>query len=1132
MVKKFEVLVLAVLVLCGFFARKVVFASETQICNLGGSCVLGEFLYDDNYAPINSEALCTLTSRKPNGDMWLNGVALSIGNSDGWYSYNIDTSGQNEGFYPSQICCTIGTGTTEYMCLDKSFKLETAGLTSLGTLPEQVDLISGKIDALDTKVSGIGTVIDTILSKWSTYSVTDILNSVNGVNSGIGSSNDSCSVNSVFGNIACVKDKWGTQSAQVLFDTAQSVLNVGTSLKNELNYNGKSTTAYEDLQSIKNFVDTLETKVGDESDLSSEETLFGKIKDNKENIDLVPTNVWGYSARTLTNFGNLVSDIWSYTSRSLTNFGTLIANIWGNSERTLTSGTLNSGQLAIQSDVTGIGTSLSESIAGVKNVVDSIETKVNTLDTKVGTINTNVNSLLTKWGVYSVSDLLTNINNINSGIGSSNDSCSVNSVFGNIACVKDKWGTQTAEALYEAANGALSVGNSLRAELNYNGKSNTAYEDIQSLKNYVDSLETSIGSSSDLSSATTIFGKVKENKENITSLSGQVAGVQSSVDSISTKIDSMQITVDTLNTKINSILDKWGSYSIADVLNNVGGISSVLGSETDTCAESESIYGSIACIRDKWGTRTADSLYTTADNALTTISSLRTELNYNGKSTTAYADVQSLKSNVLSLQSMIGNSDDVATTETIFGRIKKVQSVVEVLDGTGIAADGVIDKWGSLSAADIYDKVKNLSSEISAVNTVTNVSSILTLNQASSTDMVALKNQLLSIKALVEINKDLAEKVVDRPIVKTWLEEGSIIFKTMVSNPSTKRQNAAVKFYLPKEAKEKDIMKVDNGISVNYDSEKESLYVTGDFSLAAKETKIISIEITDIWNIAETEITSLKTQSEELTKALENTSYHAQGITLKSDILILLENISRTQKEAITPEAKIQTYRDNISKLNIVKTEVKELKTIVSNLSSNNTMTGFIGGAQTFSLWGMALVIVVSVVALTIYFRVIINKANLGAKQVSHLLKDKKFQKNVGIITTFVFVWMGIFGSTYQGLNIFYKSKKANNAIVKVEKIKKTAEVAVVTEKAEETRVLGAETKEQIKVSPPKDSNSSLKIRNAPDINAEVLGKIWAARTVDKYIESDGWTKIGTTLTIENKEEYVSGWIRSEYIIK
>jgi hypothetical protein len=38
-------------------------------------------------------------------------------------------------------------------------------------------------------------------------------------------------------------------------------------------------------------------------------------------------DVWGYSSRTLTGFGTLVSDIWSHSSRTLTSFGTLVNDV-------------------------------------------------------------------------------------------------------------------------------------------------------------------------------------------------------------------------------------------------------------------------------------------------------------------------------------------------------------------------------------------------------------------------------------------------------------------------------------------------------------------------------------------------------------------------------------------------------------------------------------------------------------------------------------------------------------------------------------------------------------------------------------------------------------------------------------
>jgi hypothetical protein len=82
-------------------------------------------------------------------------------------------------------------------------------------------------------------------------------------------------------------------------------------------------------------------------------------------------DVWGYSSRTLTSFGTLVSDIWSHSSRTLTSFGTLVADIWSHSSRTLTSfGTLVSDIWNYSTrTLTGFGTLASDTASAVWSYV-------------------------------------------------------------------------------------------------------------------------------------------------------------------------------------------------------------------------------------------------------------------------------------------------------------------------------------------------------------------------------------------------------------------------------------------------------------------------------------------------------------------------------------------------------------------------------------------------------------------------------------------------------------------------------------------------------------------------------------------------------------------------------------------
>jgi hypothetical protein len=55
--------------------------SHYQQCASGDTCVVGEFVFDDTYAPV-SDAQCTLKSRYPDGTIFVNTQPMTPG-SDG-----------------------------------------------------------------------------------------------------------------------------------------------------------------------------------------------------------------------------------------------------------------------------------------------------------------------------------------------------------------------------------------------------------------------------------------------------------------------------------------------------------------------------------------------------------------------------------------------------------------------------------------------------------------------------------------------------------------------------------------------------------------------------------------------------------------------------------------------------------------------------------------------------------------------------------------------------------------------------------------------------------------------------------------------------------------------------------------
>jgi hypothetical protein len=1094
-----------ILFTCFFLSQPLaVYAADQQHCPNNNTCVVGEFLYDDSYSPITGAA-CTISSRYPDGSIFLSpsSTALTEGD-DGWYSYTVNTNGKTNGIYPTQICCTSTDGK---VCLDKSFIVENPSANSedVSNIQSSLSSLSAKIDSLDSKISSISTSIDSLISKWGSFSAADIIGYVDTLETNLGSNSDTCATNNtVIGNLQCLREKWGSQTADNLYSLANTTTSSLSSLRTELDYNGKSSTAYTDIQTLKNNVLTLDTSISnatasikgsDNKDLSQVSTAVGNVQTKVNSLPTV-SEIWSYTGRTLTSFGSLVSDIWSYSGRTLSNFGTLVADVWTNTTRTLTGHQLGNGQeLATVNSLSATVSAATASLKGTdnKNLTDiSVENTVT--QSQVSTIGAKIAVLPSASDIWSYSSRsLTSFGALVSDIWAYSNKSLDN--FGNL--ISNVWSYQNRTL----SNQTLGNGQEL-ATVN------------------------SFGSTV---SAATASIKGTDNRD-LSYLSGQVAGVQTSLDNLSGQVSSLGVKTDSLSTSVNTLISKWGSYSISQVVNSLDSLETSLGSTSDSCSSGSTVFSSLQCLKEKWGTQTADNLLTSTNSLTSILSSLRTELDYNGKSTTAYTDIQNLKSNIDSVKSLVGNDSDTSSAATLFGKIKKNQETIASLNTSSTDVSGLLEKWGSYTATDIYDKVKDLSSNISSINTVSNVSSILDVTNTSKTDITELKNTVLSLQAIIEVNKTLLEKIDTQPIVKSWLEEGSVIFKTLITNPSsTQKQTVPIKFFLPKEANKTDIIKIDDNLSVDYDTNEGAYYVSGSFVLFPKETKIVSVEVNDIWKISDQEISSLKMQTEDLSSVLKNSSYFAQGITLKSDIISVLDMISRTQNEAITPQSRIKTYRDNQTRLSQIKTEVNELKNIVASSGTNNNLLGFVGGVQTVSSWGLIIIIISGFIFLSLYMRSIINEnpdqqSNLDhPKKHSKLLLKNRYFHFFMVIAGFIVITIAA--------TVTYKiiTDKKTVSTLKNTYVDSAASPSTSSEASgsginiqNPKDVLGDHTDTPANTLEIPAKISNINVRQDPSIYSPIVTKIKGGITVEKKQEIEDWIQINVAT--------VSGWINKKVL--
>ena len=493
------------------------------------------------------------------------------------------------------------------------------------------------------------------------------------------------------------------------------------------------------------------------------------------------------------------------------------------------------------------------------------------------------------------------------------------------------------------------------------------------------------------------------------------------------------------------------------------------------------------------------------------------------------------------LETSVGTATDTSSTSTLFGKIKGVKDTVDQLSTIDTNIDSLVSKWGSYDAEDIYDKVKNLSSDISAVNAVSNVSSILNLAQNDATNMTDLKNKVAAMKAVVDVNRTLLEKVSNQPIIKTWLEEGSIIFKTLITNPSKiASQKVPLKYYLPKELTKEDIIKLDEGLKIDYDASEEAWYVSGEFELTPEETKFLSVEAVDIWKISEDEVASLRKQTEELSKPLKGTSYFAQGTLVKSDIEASLDKVLRLQKEATTPQARIRAYREGVAEIKLVQGKLETLKTLVASAGSMGTMFGFIGGVQTLGVWGLIIVLIAGFVFLGIYTR----RLNPPSTNIPDIKLENETERNLNLepprknlfrqklITIILIGTMSAFLSFFVG---FFFINKNKNILVKepeISPIPTPASIPLPKEENkenqeiqinEEKQVLGTEDKQNLKVKVIV-GEESVNIRKEPSLEAEILGGFNKTEEVFKLDEVTDWIKIKVNIK-RGGIEYTEGWV-------
>ena len=164
-------------------------------------------------------------------------------------------------------------------------------------------------------------------------------------------------------------------------------------------------------------------------------------------------------------------------------------------------------------------------------------------------------------------------------------------------------------------------------------------------------------------------------------------------------------------------------------------------------------------------------------------------------------------------------------------------------------------------------------------------------------------------------------------------------------------------------------MTVNPDLTATYDTVAETLAVTGTFELKPGATKIVAVEVEDVWLLSDDELIALKTKASDLLKPLAKSNLLGQGTALKGSIDADIDSLLRSQNDGVKPENRIRTYREAQLSLATTEANLTQLENLVAQAGSNSSLLGFVGGVSTTAVFGIILVIVAGFVFMSVYFK-------------------------------------------------------------------------------------------------------------------------------------------------------------------
>ncbi|KKU71746.1 MAG: hypothetical protein UX97_C0004G0069, partial [Candidatus Beckwithbacteria bacterium GW2011_GWA2_47_25] len=172
--------------------------------------------------------------------------------------------------------------------------------------------------------------------------------------------------------------------------------------------------------------------------------------------------------------------------------------------------------------------------------------------------------------------------------------------------------------------------------------------------------------------------------------------------------------------------------------------------------------------------------------------------------------------NLDQLKSFVGHPGDTSAQATLFGFLAYVAARDAALENQNQKLALLLENWQGQGETLLTTSVTAMEKQVLALNQYPGGGSLIQPTKTNKDKKLNLKNLLFNLKALLGLNRQLLAVRPGDPIRSLWLEEGSIIFRAVITNPSSViSQTVPLKFFLPRELKTENIIGLDPSLETH-----------------------------------------------------------------------------------------------------------------------------------------------------------------------------------------------------------------------------------------------------------------------------------------------------------------------------